>query len=365
MKPEEPQGVPALVMLREHYNRLVRLLDRRPRRRAGGRRRRRASTTTTCLGYNTLAEIPGQRQEGRVRHGGRPLDSWHGGPARPTTAPGVAVVMEAARILKATRRQAAADDPLRALDRRGAVEALGIGVVRPAALRLARAAPKDPEDEATLDLRPPEEPGTAHAEARARPCSPAYFNLDNGTGKIRGIYAAGERRHRPDLRGVAAATRRPGCDHRDPAEDRGHRPRAVRRGRPARLPVHPGRRRVLDAHLAHQPRRLRPAEARRPDAGVGRAGELPVRRRDARRDACRASRCRSILEHDRRTHPGHQGAAAAEGHERARARSSAASSCPTSTSPRRSRRARWRPTATSPRRCARWSSTSRSSSATS
>ncbi|MFI5183291.1 MAG: M28 family peptidase, partial [Vicinamibacteria bacterium] len=100
MKPDDAKGVPSLVMLAEHYNRLVRLLDR------GLDVELEVDVTARfhdedLMGYNTVAEIPGTDKRAEIVMAGAHMDSWHTGTGATDNGAGVAVVMEAARILKA------------------------------------------------------------------------------------------------------------------------------------------------------------------------------------------------------------------------------------------------------------------------
>jgi hypothetical protein len=58
--------------------------------------------TDDSLGYNTLAELPGRDKADEVVMFGGHLDSWHAGTGATDNAAGVAVAIEAMRILKAT-----------------------------------------------------------------------------------------------------------------------------------------------------------------------------------------------------------------------------------------------------------------------
>lgn len=121
-------------------------------------------------GYNVVAEIPGTDRKLKselVMLGGH-LDSWHAATGATDNAAGVAVMLEAVRILKAINAK-----PKRTI--RIALwsgEEQGIfgskGYVK-----------KHFADPANMQLQP------AHEKISA------YFNLDNGTGKIRGIYTQG------------------------------------------------------------------------------------------------------------------------------------------------------------------------------
>jgi Zn-dependent M28 family amino/carboxypeptidase len=176
-------GVTALVMAAEHYNRLVRLatgstpveleIDVRAR-----------FLDDDAMADNTVAEIPGTDRRGEVVMLGAHLDSWHGGTGATDNAAGCAVVMEAARILKA----------LEVKPRRTIRVALWTGEEQGLLGSRAyvrehfgsRPDPADPvEKELPSYLRRAQGPLTLTADhARLS----AYFNLDNGTGRIRGVY---------------------------------------------------------------------------------------------------------------------------------------------------------------------------------
>ncbi|WP_192822271.1 M20/M25/M40 family metallo-hydrolase [Rufibacter sp. LB8] len=121
-------------------------------------------------GYNVIAEIPGtdKKLKSEIVMLGGHIDSWHAATGATDNAAGVAVMMEAVRIIKALNLQ-----PKRTI--RIALwggEEQGLfgsrGYVK-----------KHIGDPQTMKLMP------AHANISA------YYNLDNGTGKIRGIYTQG------------------------------------------------------------------------------------------------------------------------------------------------------------------------------
>jgi len=172
-------GVPALVMAAEHYNRIYRLLEAKTDVEI------ELDVRTTFYegetdSENTVAEIPGTDASGEIVMLGAHLDSWHAGTGATDNAAGVAVVMEAVRILKALE-------------------------VRPR--RTIRIALWSGEEQGLLGSRayvrehfaaPPAEEKASASKAR-RGTAPlvfkpdyeklsAYFNVDNGTGKIRGVY---------------------------------------------------------------------------------------------------------------------------------------------------------------------------------
>ena len=127
------KAVPTVVLRNEDYGRIARLL-------ADGTPVRLEFTIVNRIypegrtSYNTIAEIPGTDKKDEVVMLGGHLDSWHAATGATDNAIGCAVMMEAARILKAIGVQAAADDPRRAVERRGAgaarLEGLREGALR-------------------------------------------------------------------------------------------------------------------------------------------------------------------------------------------------------------------------------------------
>jgi hypothetical protein len=180
---DDPAGVPALVMAVEHYGRIARLL---------GQKRdveleldvKSRFHDDDPMSYNTVAEIPGSDRAGEIVMLGGHMDSWHGGTGATDNAAGVAVAMEAVRIL-----QALGAKPRRTIrialwsgEEQGLLGSEGYVMQHFA----SRPAPDDPNERENFSLRRSTGPLTfkpEHAKLSA------YFNVDNGTGKIRGIYA--------------------------------------------------------------------------------------------------------------------------------------------------------------------------------
>jgi Zn-dependent M28 family amino/carboxypeptidase len=138
--------------------------------------------------FNTVAEIPGSdpKLKDQVVMLGAHLDSWTGSTGATDNAFGCAVVMEAARILKAAGLQ-----PRRAV--RVALwsgEEQGLLGSRAYVAQhfAARPDPKDAE-EAKLPRTLWREEGRPLALKPEHAKLAAYFNLDNGAGKIRGIFS--------------------------------------------------------------------------------------------------------------------------------------------------------------------------------
>jgi hypothetical protein len=132
--------------------------------------------TQDLKGYNVLAEIPGtdKKLKSEVVMLGAHLDSWHAATGATDNAAGCAVMMEAARILKATGVK-----PRRTIR-------VALWSSEEQGLFGSRNYVKNHfADPATMKLLPEHEKLAA------------YFNLDNGTGKIRGIYAQGNEQVQP------------------------------------------------------------------------------------------------------------------------------------------------------------------------
>lgn len=197
-----PPTTPAIVMGIEHYGRLARLLEKGMKVKVEIDIKAKFHDDDPNA-YNTVAEIPGTDLKDELVMVGGHLDSWHSGTGATDNAAGCAVGMEAVRIL----------------------QALG---VKPR--RTIRIALWSGEEQGLLGSRAyvnahfgerkalPEQPTAPAADAQAGvgrgsrgPQGPlvlkpdhakfsAYFNLDNGTGKIRGIYLQGNEAVRPIFR---------------------------------------------------------------------------------------------------------------------------------------------------------------------
>lgn len=127
--------------------------------------------TSDLQGYNVIAEIPGsdkKLKEQVIMIGGH-LDSWHGATGATDNAAGSAVMMEAMRILKAIgyKPKRTIRIALWSSEEQGLFGSRGY----------VAAHFGDPK---TMQLKPEQK------------TLDAYYNLDNGTGKIRGIYLQGD-----------------------------------------------------------------------------------------------------------------------------------------------------------------------------
>jgi carboxypeptidase Q len=182
----EALPVPSILLAAEHYNRIARILDKKIDVEMEIDVRVNFPEEEV-KGQNTIAEIPGADLKDQVVLVGAHLDSWHGGTGATDDAAGVAVAMEAMRILNALEVK-----PRRTIriGLWGGEEAGFLGSRDYVQKRLAsRPEPTDPEQKALPEFMRKERGPLEIKPDHANFC--AYFNLDNGTGKIRGIYAQG------------------------------------------------------------------------------------------------------------------------------------------------------------------------------
>ena len=171
--PKRPIALAAVALTPEHYNRIERLMQHKiPVKLQFNIQNQFFEDTTDSV--NVVAEIPGGRKKDEIVMLGAHLDSWHGGTGATDNAAGSAVVMEAARILKSLNLKM--DRTVRMALWGGEEEGL-LG---------SRAYVKEHfGDRETMKL------AAEHSKLAG------YFNYDNGTGKIRGIYLQGNDMVRP------------------------------------------------------------------------------------------------------------------------------------------------------------------------
>jgi len=179
----EPLGVPELAVAAEHYNPLLRALERGEQVRLRVNVDAEFTSATNDPGYNTIAEIPGSGNEVVII--GAHMDSWHAGTGAADNAAGVSVMMEAMRILKTLgvkpRRT------IRIVLWSGEEQGL-IGSGAYVAKHIAEY-PESTDPEQKKLPKGFQERGGPLQKKRDYDKVSAYFNLDNGSGKIRGVYA--------------------------------------------------------------------------------------------------------------------------------------------------------------------------------
>jgi carboxypeptidase Q len=184
-KPENAVKIPNAVMMIEHYNRLARMIT--------------AHVPVTVEvnietkftgdhehGFNTVAEIPGtdpKLKDEIVMVGGH-LDSWISGTGATDNGAGAVAAMEAVRILKALNVHPRRTIRIALWSGEEQGEYGSEGYVKE---HFGEFVPPSPPD-------PPGTPsymghhGALHTTREWEKLD-AYYNLDNGAGKIRGIYA--------------------------------------------------------------------------------------------------------------------------------------------------------------------------------
>jgi carboxypeptidase Q len=160
------------------------------------------------MAYNTIAEIPGSDLKDEVVMLGGHIDSWHAGTGATDDATGVAAAMEAVRIITALKLQ-----PRRTI-RIALWSGEEQGLLGSEAY-VAKHFGEYTEDKNADEANPPKEQSgnsaTKTAAGKARPVRKlvrlpeyeklsVYFNVDEGTGIIRGIFMQGNEAVRPIFR---------------------------------------------------------------------------------------------------------------------------------------------------------------------
>lgn len=178
----EQYPVPAIVMSDEQFGRIQRLADqgKNPELELDARTHDYPKTET----WNTIAEIPGSDKKGEVVMLGAHLDSWHGGTGATDNGAGSVVAMEVVRVLKAIGVQ-----PKRTI--RIALwsgEEEGLLGSRAYVAQHFASRPEPPAEERDLPSAFRRNTGPLTIKPEHAKLA-AYFNVDNGTGKLRGIYA--------------------------------------------------------------------------------------------------------------------------------------------------------------------------------
>lgn len=186
---DAPRILPQMVLANEHYNRIMRMLQ------AGEKVKMEVNIAVEWqdadpMGYNTIAEIPGsdpQLKDEIVMLGGH-MDSWHSGTGATDNGAGVAVAMEAVRIIQTLGLK-----PRRTI-RIGLWTGEEEGLLGSAAYVAQHFGKLEPGNSGVV---PPGTPNSQPAGPPKLTTMPdyqkfaGYFNLDNGTGKIRGVYLQG------------------------------------------------------------------------------------------------------------------------------------------------------------------------------
>ncbi len=172
---EGREVIPQATMGIEYYNRIFRLMKMGMPVKLSMNLDAAYSNPDKNMERNIIAEIPGTDLKDEVVMFGAHFDSWHSGTGATDNAAGSAVMVEAARILLETIRES--------------------GIQPRRTLRLAL---WTGEEQGLYGSRAYAEQHFAEMENRSvKALKPeqgkisAYYNLDNGTGKIRGVYLQG------------------------------------------------------------------------------------------------------------------------------------------------------------------------------
>lgn len=177
-----PKILPQVVVAAEHYNRMVRQIQKGIPVKLD--LALETEFTPAAPGFNVIAEIPGTDLKDEVVMIGAHLDSWHSGTGTTDNAAGSAVMMEAMRLIKSL-----GISPRRTIriglwggEEQGLIGSRSY-VKRILGERLDKSYPYD-----SIKLTPAAEKFSV------------YFNMDNGTGKYRGVYLQGNENIQPVFR---------------------------------------------------------------------------------------------------------------------------------------------------------------------
>jgi carboxypeptidase Q len=171
--PKDRRALPPMMILAaEHYNRIARLLERKLPVRLEVDISTRFSDEMPGA-FNVIAEIPGVKKKDEIVMIGAHLDSWTGGTGATDNAAGVATVMEAMRVLSTLELP---------MD------------------RTVRVALWSAEEASALGSREYVRTHFGDRDAAGYKEFCCYFNIDGGSGKIRGMFATNSDAARPVLK---------------------------------------------------------------------------------------------------------------------------------------------------------------------
>jgi len=182
-KTGETVTVPGVTVALEQWDRIARLLEQKKDVEL------EMNVTNTFsdfdpMQYNTVAELPGTDKKDELVMVGAHLDSWHSGTGATDNGAGSVVMMEAMRILKALdvkpRRT------IRIALWSGEEQGL-LGSQNYVQQHFGSRPPMDEPDYKGMPTLLRREAGPVTVKPEQAKVS-AYFNVDNGSGKIRGVY---------------------------------------------------------------------------------------------------------------------------------------------------------------------------------
>ena len=182
-----PPFVPQVSIASENYNRIIRMLEK-------GQKVRMAVTLEVAItkpdsGFSIIAEIPGSDLKDEVVMIGAHFDSWHAGTGATDNGTGSAVCLEAVRILEKLGLK-----PRRTI-RIGLWGGEEEGLYGSRAYVSRHFAEQEGDFFSAMIGR-----GGAITRKADFDKLSVYFNNDNGTGKVRGVYMQGNEAVRPIFR---------------------------------------------------------------------------------------------------------------------------------------------------------------------
>jgi len=209
-----PKVTPQLVLSIEQYNRIVRMLQ------AGEAVKMSVDLSvafhdTDLMSYNTVAEIPGTDLKDEIVMLGGHMDSWHSGTGATDNGAGVSVAMEAVRIIQALGLK-----PRRTIrialwsgEEEGLLGSRAYVTEHFGSMQAAPASTVSGSGNGNgTGMGSGNGAGNGNGP-QGQPTAPqvlvkkpeweklsGYFNLDNGTGRIRGVYLQGNEAIRPLFR---------------------------------------------------------------------------------------------------------------------------------------------------------------------
>ncbi len=194
-----PPVPPQITLAAEHYNRLVRMIN------AGEKLKMAVELEVEFqdnqMGYNTIAEIPGTDLADEIVMLGAHMDSWHSGTGATDNAAGCAAVMEAVRIIKALDLH-----PRRTIrialwtgEEQGLFGSKGYVAEHFGSYPEPTTRPSGRTRRPTTQLVTSQPTRNLIKRSEYEKLS-VYFNLDNGTGRIRGVHLEGNEAARPIFR---------------------------------------------------------------------------------------------------------------------------------------------------------------------
>lgn len=210
---EDSEILPQVVLAAEHYNRLVRMIEK------GAHPKVEIDIASRYYNddlnsFNIIAEIPGSDLKDEIVMLGAHFDSWHSGTGATDNAVGCGVAMEAVRILKAvgatprrTVRIALWTGEEQGLLGSKAYVSEHFGKVVSPSGAIGAGERSGGTSEVSAQSNGSGENNQRESRSRtkyelkpAHEKFAAYFNLDNGTGKVRGVHLQGNEALRPMFR---------------------------------------------------------------------------------------------------------------------------------------------------------------------